>query len=260
MASPIPPSNESVIEDLRRLLQAIEVTGYAILPRSNLELLRSIVEAAARIFGAGASSIALLDEEAGELEFVVDYNARGQGIVGVRIPMDQGLAGYVAMTGQALAVSNVEEDARFRKDFAEKTGYVPQSILACPLLLGEKVIGVMEVLDKIDAPSFGLEDIELLSLFAHQAAQAIHQSHLVADINDALVLGLHRLADDGDDDNISPLEAALAERRASPPADLLALAEIFNDLAALGESERKACLGILEIFKGFRKRHSRFGL
>ena len=163
------------------------------MPRSNDELLRSIVEAAQGIFGAAAASIALVNEKQQTLDFKVSVGAGNENVVGMSIPLGKGIAGYVAMTGQPIAISNLQQDARFNKDFAQSTGYVPRSILATPLLRGDQVIGVMEVLDKIDAPSFGMQDMELLGIFARQAAIAIHQSQQYEQIGEALVRGIDEL-------------------------------------------------------------------
>ena len=113
-----------------RLVQALAATGRAALPGSADALLHAIVEAAARIFGAGAASILLVNEAESVLEFKVSYGAANRDLVGMRIPLDQGIAGYVAMTGQPMAISNVEQDSRFNRDFAQSTGYVPRSIAA----------------------------------------------------------------------------------------------------------------------------------
>ena len=173
------PSEENLSRQLQRLLQSIEAAGRAVLPLSHEELLRSIVETAARIFGAAAASIALVDEEDQVLQFVAAYGAGEDKVVGMRIPLDKGIAGCVALTGQAMAISDVQQDPNFYQDFARSTGYVPRSILATPLFSEDGVIGVMEVLDKIDASSFGLEDMELLEMFARQASLAIQQSQQV---------------------------------------------------------------------------------
>src|SRR3989304_8603643 len=155
-----------ISKQLKRLWEAIEASGHAILPKSNDELLNSIVEAAARIFNAAAASILLVNEQEQLLEFKVAYGAANPDLVGLKFPLDQGIAGYVVMTGQPLAISNVRQDARFNQDFARSTGYVPSSILAMPLRADERTIGVMEVLDKINATSFGMQDLELLGMFA----------------------------------------------------------------------------------------------
>ena len=166
----------TLVEQLGRMVQVLASTGRSVLPGSPDALLLSIVEAAAKIFGAGAASILLVNESEGVLEFKVTWGASDHDLVGTRIPIDQGIAGYVAMTGQPIAVSNVEQDARFNVNFAKSTGYVPKCILATPLIAGERVLGVMEVLDKIEAASFGMQDMELLGIFAHQAALAIEQA------------------------------------------------------------------------------------
>src|ERR1041384_7097665 len=162
---------EKLSEQLQRLLLAIEASGHAILPRSNDTLLKSIVDAAARIFGAAAASLLLVDEEEEALEFKVAFGPADHDLVGTKFPYDKGIAGYVFMTGMPIATSNVKEDRRFNQDFAKSTGYVPNSILASPLIASDDgVIGFMEVLDKINAPSFDMHDMELMGLFAQQAA------------------------------------------------------------------------------------------
>jgi len=261
------PSKDSketkISKQLKKLLAAIEANGHAILPQSNDELLKSIVEAAARIFGAAAASILLVNEQEQLLEFKVAYGASNRDLVGLKFPLNQGIAGYVVMTGQPLAISNVRQDARFNQDFAKSTGYMPNSILAMPLRADERIIGVMEVLDKIDATSFGIQDMDLLGMFAHQAAIAIDQSQRMDQIKDALVSGLKRLATAEPAMESAELVSVLNEIRDSKAsADLLTLADLFNEISELGEAERKACLQVLKVFAEYqhtlrRTRHGR---
>ena len=237
-------------EQLERLVRSIQASGRAVLPRNNDALLQSIVAAAARIFGAAAASIALINETKGTLEFKVATGAGNTDIIGKSFPLDKGIAGYVAMTGQPIAVSNVEQDPRFAQDFAKSTGYVPRSILAMPLLLGDRVIGVMEVLDKIQAASFGVQDMELLSLFARQAALAIDQSQNFDRLNEALILGLERLVANDAATDASELLQALGKLNQERLAarDLLTLADLFNQISYLGTAERRTCIKILAAF------------
>jgi len=250
---------ERLVEQIHRLIQAIEASGGAVLPSSDLELLQSIVEAAARIFGARASSIALVLDSGHEMEFKVAYNTGDQNVVGLRIPINKGIAGYVAMTGQPIAVSDVQQDPRFNRDFAESTGYVPQSILAMPLISHGQVIGVMEVLDKLNAPSFGIQDMELLGIFANQAAVAIAQSQQIEHLGQALLDGLKKLAIT---DLSSPSAELLGALESQPPAsqDVLALAHLINDISAMGEKERQACLRILQVFQEYSRAQPSYGL
>jgi GAF domain-containing protein len=240
-------------EPLRRLLAAVEAAGRVTLPGSDSELLQSIVEAAARIFGAAAASIALVDEDAQSLIFKVACGVGNEDVVGMKVPLNKGLAGYVALTGQPLAISNVQQDQRFNQDFAKSTGYVPQSILATPLFAGDRVIGVMEVLDKLEAPSFGMRDMELLGLFARQAAIAINQSQLYSQLGAALAEGLRRLVSPGDADLASIVDGAVSTTQDS---FLSTIAERLYAISKLGEKEQQACLDVLSAFQRYAQSKS----
>ena len=255
----MPPTKQAREEKLSvqlpRLLAAIEASGRAVSPKPKDALLQSIVDAAGHIFGAAAASILLVNEQEGILEFKVAYGASDHNLVGTKFPLDKGIAGYVVMTGQPMAISNVRQDARFNQDFAKSTGYVPTSILATPLLAGEQVIGVMEVLDKLEAASFNMQDMGLLGIFANQAALAIEQSQQMDQIRDTLVLGLKRIASTDPSQPLPELFKALQKNLADKQvtSDLMALADAFNEISALGEPERQACLQVLKTFAEYRR-------
>jgi GAF domain-containing protein len=249
MAYPQGAGRDSLADQLRQLVNTLAASGRSALPGSTDALLHSIVEAAASIFGAGAASILLLDEGEGVLEFKVAHGAAEHDLTGTRIPIDQGIAGYVAMTGQPIAISDVEHDARFNREFARSTGYVPRSILATPLKSGDRILGVMEILDKIDARSFGMHDMELLGMFAQQAALAIDQAQLIEHLDEALVQSLKQLTSSDPEHPSEDLLVALDKRPdANYLDDLSTLADLYNEFCQLGEDERKTCLKILTAF------------
>jgi GAF domain-containing protein len=137
------------------------------------QLLRSIVEVARAIFGAKASSVFLFDEETDELVFAALAGEEEQHLVGMRIPSSTGIAGWVLVTRQPLVLDDLENDPRFARDVAEKTGYVPKGLMAVPLLHEERALGVLQVLDRPQRSRFSLQEMELLGLFAGQAAIAV---------------------------------------------------------------------------------------
>ena len=100
------------------------------------------------LFEAEASSIALFERDPDRLEFRVAAGAQGQGAIGLSVPPSRGIVGFVFSTGQPLALSDVLSDPRFDRATAERTGYVPRSIAAVPLIDGEQTVGVLQVLDK----------------------------------------------------------------------------------------------------------------
>jgi GAF domain-containing protein len=249
-------NHHDLSDEIKALLRLLNAAGKVSLLGSSDALLKSIVEAAARIFGAAAASILLVDDTEGALEFKVTHGASNHDLVGTRIPLNQGIAGYVAMSGQPIAISDVAKDVRFNKDFAASTGYVPQSILATPLIAGDHILGVMEVLDKINAPSFGMKDMELLSLFAKQAALAIDQARHIEFMSQAFVAGLKRLAE-SDHLTIDNLISAIqTQPEPDNQDDLNQLVGLIHEFSAMGEAERETGLKILATFVEYG-RHQR---
>lgn len=135
------------------------------------ELLTSLTEVARQVFGAASSSVALLDDAAHELVFVAVCGPDAEDLVGARFKTKDGIAGQVAITGQALLVDDLDVEPRFALDIATETGYVPSRIMAAPLVDGDAVLGVLSVLDR-DGSRSADEDLELLLGLARHAAIA----------------------------------------------------------------------------------------
>jgi GAF domain-containing protein len=154
-------------------LQAAVAAGVIGSEESFRTLLQSVVEVARAIFGAKASSIFLLDEEADELVFEAVAGEGAETLVGKRFPSSTGIAGWVLVTRQPLVIEDVTQDPRFGKEVAESTGYVPKGMMAVPLLHEERALGVLEVLDRPQRSQFSLVEMDLLGLFANQAAIAL---------------------------------------------------------------------------------------
>jgi GAF domain-containing protein len=136
-------------------------------------LLRSIVEVARAIFSAQRASIFLLDEEADELVFEALAGENEQALLGTRIPSSTGIAGWTLVTRQPLVIEDLTQDPRHSREVAASTGYVPKGIMSVPLLVDERALGVLQVLDRPQRPGFSLEEMDLLGLFAGQAAIAL---------------------------------------------------------------------------------------
>jgi len=136
-------------------------------------LLQATVEVARAIFHAKAASVFLLDQEADELVFEAVAGEGAGELVGKRFPSSTGVAGWVLTTGQPLVVDDLTADTRFSREAAESTGYVPRGLMAVPLLVEERALGVLEVLDRPADSTFTLAEMNLLGLFANQAAVAL---------------------------------------------------------------------------------------
>jgi len=156
-------------EDLRAAVAA----GVLGAEQNYRALLQSIVEVARAIFKAKASSIFLLDEADDCLVFEAVAGEGSESLIGQRFPSSTGIAGFVLVSRQPLVIEDVLSDPRFSRETAESTGFVPKGLMAVPLLHEERALGVLEVLDRPSDTRFSLAEMELLGLFANQAAIAL---------------------------------------------------------------------------------------
>lgn len=139
-------------------------------------LLQSVVDVARAIFDAAAGSVFLLDEQAGELVFQAVSGAGEDFLVGTRFPANRGIAGWVVASGQAMIADDLNSSPAFARDLAESTRFVPTALMAAPMLHADRVLGVLEVLDPAPRSRTDLGDLDLLALFAHQAALALRMA------------------------------------------------------------------------------------
>lgn len=195
-------------------------------PAAHDELVRSTVRLARLTFSAAAASVFLHDERRGELVFEASSGAGEDLLVGRAIPAGRGIAGWVFQTGETIAVADLAADVRFDRSFAESTGYVPDTILAAPLLRDDTTIGVLEVLDPALGRFGQLDAVDLLAELACQSGLALTllaaARSLTADAGDSgsdprLALGqrLKRMRD-GRDAALRDLAAALDTLVATP--------------------------------------------
>ena len=239
---------------LAEVIQLASDLGPVLRPRGDEEFLQAIVETARLVFDAAACSIALFDEGAEELVFRVAAGLGAEATVGIRIPADRGIAGWALMSGQSIAVDDVRQDPRFAADIAESTGYVPNAIMAMPLESERQTFGVIEVLDRRRGGGEGVDDMEVLALFARQATLAVESSRIFSNLGRAL-LESAALAAQRDS-----LRVALQERAAQTPRSQVELAELallFHDLGVLGPDERRAAARIAEDFLAYARKQRR---
>jgi Nif-specific regulatory protein len=136
-------------------------------------LLTRIVESAMQLCGGEASSLLLADEEHRALYFEVALGSRGHAVKRYKVKMGEGIAGWVAQHNKSIMVNDVESDSRHLRTISRQIGYPVQTMLAVPMRVRDKCIGVVEVINKSKENYFDQEDLEWLEIFADQAALAI---------------------------------------------------------------------------------------
>ena len=230
-------------ELLRQLGELATSLGPAVRPAGTDELLRSLTETARRLFGAAACSLALLSEDESELVYTVAAGQGADDVTGMRIPVSQGIAGWVVQSGQPIAISDVASDPRFAREQAEQTGYIPQAILAVPVETPARLLGVISLLDRDPRRPGAEQDMALLSLFADQAALALASVEAFGALGRVL---LEALAEAGTGtDLVVALRRAAGGLATAADRDLAALAAAFAALARRGAAERRLALAVL---------------
>jgi GAF domain-containing protein len=208
-------------------LKAAVAAGVLASEEANRQLLQATVEVARGIFSARASSVFLYDETTDELVFEAVAGEGSETLIGQRIPSSTGIAGWVLVTRQPIVLEDVTQDPRWGgHEIAERSGYIPRGLMAVPLLHGEDPVGVLNVLDRPQEARFSLEEMELLGLFANQAAISLdllrraRRAKAVLEDGDTDAVALARLA--------ARLEALEAPRRKAGVELLTALEKLFE--------------------------------
>ena len=145
------------------------------------QLLELIIETATRMMDAKASSLLLLDPKTKKLYFKVATGEKKEDVKRFEIELGQGIAGYVAQTGESLLIPDVRKDPRWYKEISESIGFKTRSIACVPLKVMDKIIGVVEIIDKADGKSITHNDLKILSVFADLAALAIGNARKIED-------------------------------------------------------------------------------
>src|SRR2546426_8067992 len=124
------------------------------------QLLPKIMQGATRVLNADASSLMLVDEETGDLFFEVALGEKGEQVKTIRLKRGKGIAGWVLQHGKTLLVPDVDQDPRHAKEVPGSVGFRVKSILCSPLRQVDKIIGVVQVLNKLGpgGPAFSEED------------------------------------------------------------------------------------------------------
>jgi GAF domain-containing protein len=231
---------DDLLGELGRLAALL---GPAVRPVGADQLLRTVAQAARQLFGARACSLALLSEDGDELVYTTASGEGEREVPGMRLPSGTGIAGWVVMSGQPVAVEDLASDARFARGVAEETGYVPRALLAVPVVSGEEVLGVLTLLDRDEARPGSEQDMALLSVFAEQAALALVGQRAFGDLGRVLLQAVAEAAEQGS--ALRDAVTAAADDLAPPDADLAELAVVLAELDRLGPGERRLAVRLV---------------
>jgi len=142
------------------------------------DLLNFIVVTAAELLDSEASSLLLRKGEV--LRFEIAFGEKGTEVKKFEVPLGAGIAGTVALSGKSTYINQAEvEGSGIFKKIDKQSGFITRNLLASPLRVKERIIGVVEVLNRRSKDGYDEDDISLLDSFANIAAIAIERAQLI---------------------------------------------------------------------------------
>jgi diguanylate cyclase (GGDEF)-like protein len=173
------PNLNGNIEELVRLSFFVDI-GKVIVSAKNLsEIMHKIMEQIGKIFTPLNWSLLLVDPRTNELVFKIVVGEAADILRETRISMDSGISGWIARTGQAVIIEDVSKDKRFNDQIDRMTGFDTKSIIGVPLKTGNKVLGVIELINKLNGECFTPFELKILSTIADFSAIAIEKAYYI---------------------------------------------------------------------------------
>jgi len=186
---------QDLLRELKRTvdeLQALNDIGRALTSTLELsEVLHLVMQKVSELLRAGSRSLLLVDEAAGELYYEVAVGPGAERLAQARLPLGDGIAGWVAREGQPVLVEDVRADPRFSDRFDALAGAETRCVLAVPLLAKGRVLGVIELAGGEAARPFSAEDLLTLRTIADYAAIAIDNGQAYERIKELTIVDDH---------------------------------------------------------------------
>jgi len=142
-----------------------------------------IIDTVTKIMNAKATSLLLRDERSGKLFFHITTGDKKEEVKMYELERGEGIAGWVAENGRPLLVTNVKEDPRWNQRISNDTGFETKSIACSPLKVGDRILGVIEIIDHDDGSLLTDDDLEMLNAFSNIAAAAILRAKMYSSVD-----------------------------------------------------------------------------
>jgi len=162
------------------------------------ELVRQVLADAVRVVPAQAAALMLFGTDGHHLVFSASRRLEAGVVDGLRMPADQGIAGWVVRHRQPLLLDDASSDPRWNRTFEASTGFRPRSMLCVPVISKTALHGVIQVMNRIDGQPFDMRQLRLVQILADHVAIAMEnaalyqQAQLAAVTDDLTGLGNSR--------------------------------------------------------------------
>ncbi|MFT5162847.1 MAG: diguanylate cyclase (GGDEF)-like protein [Alteromonadaceae bacterium] len=169
------PSNE--IDDYVRLCFFVDMAKAIARSNSIQDTLATVMDQIGTIFIPQHWSLLLADPDNGCLTFEIAIGKDGEKLRGTTLSKGEGVAGWIATNQRPVIIEDVSTDPRFSDRMDSFTGFTTRSIIGVPLISGNKVFGVIELINKINGKLFTPYELKILTTIADFAAIAIEKAY-----------------------------------------------------------------------------------
>ena len=240
----MPKANENDFSaKLRRLVETIDIANVLTEPLT--QSITNLLKISAADINSDEASVLIRDGDQGDLRFLAAIGEVAGHLINLTVPAGKGIAGFVLLSGQPMAVSDVGEEETFYAEVDKTTGYSTQMILATPLRHNGEIIGVLEYINRRGNPPFEPftpAEMDKAALFADAIASLVNAYESAKVFRE---LGDKVLSEDENLD-IAEIRSWLTGLRDSAEhREMMDLAVLIREIASRGDAERQMCREVL---------------
>ncbi|OGF58405.1 MAG: hypothetical protein A2Y62_14970 [Candidatus Fischerbacteria bacterium RBG_13_37_8] len=187
-----------ILSNQGKVLQRNQLAKFSSILNSMLEpkeIQRQAMEAIINVVNSEVGSLLLLDGTTGELKFEVALGDKEEQIKEITLKKGEGIAGWVALHGKAVLINDCRHDRRFASSVDQKIAFATRNMICVPVKVKNKIIGVLQAINKKNNGKFNKDDLKLLASLSEQVAIALENARLFNELQQLFVDSAQALAE-----------------------------------------------------------------